>query len=51
MLHYVYELVANFVCLVFGARQIVYSGFLDLIQWKQLPAGNDTDGSGSEPKQ
>lgn len=28
MLHYVHQLVANFVCLPFGAGQVVYSGFI-----------------------
>ncbi len=27
MLHYVHQLVTNFVCLLFGAGQIVYSWF------------------------
>ncbi len=39
-LHYVHQLLANFVWVLFGAEQVVYSG------WKQLPAaGNDTDES------
>ncbi len=31
MLHYVHQLAANFVCLLSGAEQVVYSGFLELI--------------------
>ncbi len=30
MLHYVHQLVAHFVCLAFGAEQVVYSGFFFL---------------------
>lgn len=31
MLHYVCQLVSNCVCLRFGAEQVVYSGFLELL--------------------
>ncbi len=52
MLHYVHQLVANFVCLLFGARQVVYSGFLELFRWTQLPAAteNKADESGETVK-
>ncbi len=35
MLHYVHQLVANHVCLLFGAEQVVYSEFLEPFHWKQ----------------
>ncbi len=38
MLHYVHQLVVNCVCLPFGPEQVVYSWFLKLFLWKQLPA-------------
>lgn len=38
MLHFVPQLVANCVCLQFGAEQVVCSGFLELLCRKQLPA-------------
>ncbi len=38
MLHYVHQLVSNFICLWFGTEQVVYSGFLELFRWKQQPA-------------
>ncbi len=37
MLHYVHQLL-NFVCLLFGAGQVVCSEFLELVCWKQLSA-------------
>ncbi len=40
MLHFVHQLVANCVCLLFGAEQVVYSGFLEFYHWKQLPAAS-----------
>ncbi len=45
--HYVHQLVANWVCLLFGAEQVVYSRFLELFYWKKLLAAaeNDTDES------
>lgn len=52
MLH-VNLLVANFVCLLFGAGEVVYSVFCKYFCWKQLPAvsENNVDESGeSEPK-
>ncbi len=30
LLCYVHQLVANYVCLLFGAEQVVYRGFLEL---------------------
>ena len=36
MLNYVHQLVAYFVCLLFGAEQVVCSRFLELCHWKQL---------------
>ncbi len=53
MLHNVHQLVANCVCLLFGAEQVVYSGFMKALCCKQLPAvaGNKADEScESEPK-
>ncbi len=38
MPHYVHQLVSKCVCLVFAAEQVVYSGFLEIFHWKQLPA-------------
>ncbi len=38
MLHYVQEVVANYVCLLFGAEQVVCIGFLKLFHGNQLPA-------------
>ncbi len=38
MFHYVHQLVANCVCLPFGAEQGVFSVFLEPFHWKQLPA-------------
>ncbi len=38
MLHYVHQLVANCVFLLFGGVQVVYSRLLELFHWKQLPA-------------
>ncbi len=52
MLHCVHQLVSDFVCLLF-AEQVVYSGFLQLFHWKQLPAtaGNKADESSeTEPE-
>ncbi len=54
MLHCVHQLVANFVCLLFGAGQVVYSGFIRAFCWKYFPAvaENDADESDEgEPKQ
>lgn len=50
MLHCVYGLVANLVCLLFGAEQAVYSGFVRAFLWTQLPtaAGNKDDEVKSE---
>ncbi len=47
MLHYVHQLVANCLCLPFGAVSVVYSGIHQSFCWKQLPAasGNNTDES------
>lgn len=36
MLNYVHQLVTYFVCLLFGAEQVVCSRFLELCHWKQL---------------
>lgn len=49
MLHYVHQLVANFINLLFGAEQGVYNVFIRI----DLPAtGNYTDKSfESEPRQ
>ena len=30
-------------CLLFGAEQVVYSGFLEFFLWKQLPAAAQND--------
>ena len=38
MLYYVHQLVATFVGMLFGAEQVVHSGFLELFSLKQLPA-------------
>ncbi len=38
MLYYVHQLVADCVCPLFGADQVVYSGYLELFCWKQLHA-------------
>ncbi len=38
MLQYVHQLLSDCVCLLFGAGQVVYGGFLELFHWKQLPA-------------
>ncbi len=43
MLHYVHWLVSNCVCLLFGAEQIVYSGFMGGFCWKQLAAAAEVD--------
>ncbi len=43
MLHYVHQLVSNCVCLLFAAEQIVYTGFLELLLWKQLRAATKND--------
>ncbi len=54
MLQYVHQLVVNCVCLPFGAQQAVYSGFLELLRWKQLLAVGQKQqykSSESEPKQ
>ncbi len=48
MLRYVHQLVSNCVCLLFGAGQVVYSGFFELVHWKQLPAVAADE---SEPKE
>ncbi len=40
MLHFVHQLVDNRVYLLFGAEQVVYSGFLGAISWKDLPVQN-----------
>ncbi len=34
MFHYVHQLVANSVCLLFGAEQVVYGGFLRAVLLK-----------------
>ncbi len=38
MLHYVHQLVSNRACLLSAAEQVMYSAFLQLSVWKQLPA-------------
>lgn len=43
MLHYVQQLVDNFVCLLFGAVQIKYSWFIN--------CGHADENSESQPKQ
>ncbi len=43
MLHYVHQLVANIICLLFGAEQVVYSGFLDRFSLKQRYKSGETD--------
>ncbi len=35
MLHYGHQLVAICVCLLFGAEQVVYRGFIELFHWKK----------------
>lgn len=35
MLHYVQQLLTNFVCLLYSAEQVVYSTSLEIIHWKQ----------------
>lgn len=52
MLHFVQQLVANFVCLVVGAKQVVYSWFLELFDLEQLPhmAKHDARRAVNEPK-
>lgn len=40
-LHYVDQLVANFVCLLYDAVQVVYCGFRSCFQWKQPPAAGE----------
>ncbi len=42
MLHYVHQLVADLVCLLFGAEQ-AFRRFLELFHWKQLPATAEND--------
>ncbi len=52
MLHYVHQLVADFVFLLFGAWQVVYSGFIGAFSLKTAASGNDTnESSESESKQ
>ncbi len=54
MLHYFHQLVANFVCLLFDAKQEVYSVVLVMFHWKQLPSstGREVEENGeTEPKQ
>ncbi len=46
MLHYVHQLGANCVCLLFGAGQVEYNGLLELFYLKQLPAATE---NGREP--
>lgn len=36
MHYYAHQLIANCVSLLFGARQVVYHGFLELLPWKKL---------------
>lgn len=36
MLHYVHHLVFNCVCLMFGAEQVLYSGFLERVGIKTV---------------
>ncbi len=43
MIHCVLQLVSNCVCLLFDADQVVYSGFLELFLWKQLPCVAEND--------
>lgn len=43
MLHFIYNLVANFVCLLFGALQIVYNGFTRVLHWFPAAASNKVD--------
>ncbi len=38
MLHYVPQLVVNFIWLLFGAGQVVCGGFLEFFHWQQLSA-------------
>ena len=46
MFHYVSQIVANFVCQLFGAGQVVYSGLITACCSQQLPAaGNSADES------
>ncbi len=51
MLLYVHQLVSNFVCCVFGAWQVMHSGFIKAFTPKQLhfAFGNNADES-SETK-
>ena len=44
MINFLPQLVANFVCLLFGAVQVVYSGFLESF-WQQLAATNRVEES------
>lgn len=47
MLHYVQQLVAYFVRLLFVPGKVVHSGFIRVfIWWKQLRAENDADENG-----
>ncbi len=53
MFHYVHQVVADFVCLSFGAGQVVYSGLIRAFSLKTAAAaGHNTDESSeSELKQ
>ncbi len=52
MLHYVHKLVSNFVGLLCGAEQVVYSGFIRAFSVKTEACWKQVDESGdSEPKQ
>ncbi len=46
MLHCVHQQVTNCVCLLFGAELLMYTGFLELFRWKQLPAAAENDALG-----
>ncbi len=58
MLHYVHQLVANFVCLSFGAGQVVYSVFFfysllaenSCLLWLETDENNETQRA-LKPKQ
>ncbi len=43
MFHYAHQPVSDWVCLLFGAEQVAYGGFLLLFLWTQLPAAAEDD--------
>ena len=43
MLQNVLQVVANYVYLLFGGEQVVYSGFIEQFHWKQLPTDAEND--------